>query len=227
MTTKMLAVCHDCKRQHRLTLQQLIDTAAVRDWEMKHRGHKIEFVDEAAYGVSIANNAVGHYAHNADIKLAYGTTAAYTISMGSLATSATLTVGRQTTAVDNKVNKYLDFIISGEIVTGTSPTVNTRIEVIAIGVQDDQSTWPDAFGATDAGVTITNENIKNSIARFPGSMTVATTSDLAYPFGPISLAQLFGVNPLEHVLFVTHNTVAAVNATGHVLNHTPLYATAV
>ena len=57
----------------------------------------------------------------ANVKIYYDTAADVTITLASLATDTNLLTGRKSTAVDNSSNKYLDYLISGKITTGTSP----------------------------------------------------------------------------------------------------------
>jgi len=224
---RLLAVCHDCQKKHVITDRQLMTADSVRDWEIKHRRHCVEFLDPLAYDISIAKRAVGDYRHNADVKLAYSADADYTITLASLATSATLLTGRESASVSNGSNLYLDYMISGVITTGTSPTADTSIEVIAIGSEDDTPTWPDVFDGTDSAAIITSSGVKNAIARYLAVITAASTSNVGYSFGPVSLTSIFGVCPTNHAVFVTHNTAVNLNSTGglHVITYHGVYAT--
>jgi hypothetical protein len=159
--------------------------------------------------------------------LAYAASSAVTIDLSSLASSGTLVAGRESTAIDNSSNLYLDYLLAGKIMTGTTPADATRIQVCCVGIMDD-TTWPDVFDGTDSAETVTNTGIKNSICKVGADITVTTTSNLAYPFGPFSVAALFGGTvPKKFVVFVTHNNTAALHATAgnHTLFVTPVYAT--
>lgn len=226
----LIAVCHNCQKRHAITAEQFLNSHALWDWEMKHRGHRIEFLDEAAYGQSIARNAVGEYRHNADIKIAYAADADYTITLASLAEDATLLTGVESNSVSNTTNLYLDYMISGRITVGTSPTTvgDEVIEVLAVGSEDDTPTWPDVFDGTGSAETISNANIKASICRYVARIQADDgTSDVDYGFGPVSLAQLFGVCPTNHLIFVTHSTGVNLNSTGgnHAITQHGIYAT--
>jgi hypothetical protein len=159
----------------------------------------------------------------AAIKPDYIASSAVTITLASLASSTTFLAGRESTAIDNTVNEYADYHLSGKITTGTAPTAG-RIEVYVVGLQDD-ATWPDVFDGTDSAETITDVNVKNSICRLAASIVTGTTANQAYPFGPVSVAGLFGtqVCPKKFVVYVAHSTVAALNATGanHVISVAP------
>lgn len=224
----LVAVCHNCHVQHGLTLEQVLHTNSVRDWERKHRGHTIEFLDAATYGVSISRHAVGEYRHNADVKLSYAADVDYSIAaVSALASSSTLLAGAESGSIANTSNLYLDYMVSGHVTSGSSPTAGF-IQVGIVGPEDDTPTWPDVFDGTASAETITSANIKNSIVRVAAHMGVGTTTNRVYPFGPVSIAQLFGMLPTHHVLFVTHDTVAALKTeagTDHVFTGTGVYAT--
>lgn len=163
----------------------------------------------------------------ASYKIEYGSSSAVTITLGSLAQSSTLTAGRESTAIDNTSNKYLDYLLAGKIRTGGTATASTRIQICVVAMMDD-STWPDVFDGTDSAETITNINMKNCIARIAADITIAATTATDYPFGPCSVAALFGgVMPKKFVVFVTHNTGGNLDSTNgnHTIYVTPVYAT--
>lgn len=145
-------------------------------------------------------------------------TTALSITLASLATSATLVAGRQSAVVDNSSNLYLDAILSGQITTGTSPT-GGRIEVWAWGLLKQASsaeTYPvagaSALGASDAAATFDVEQ-KRALA-LASVIAVNTTSDRAYAVNPVSVASLFGgALPMFWGVFVTHSTGVNLNAT--------------
>lgn len=162
----------------------------------------------------------------ADIRIKYPSTSttAVTISLASLATSSTWVAGQESTAVENS-NDDLDHAVSGVIMVGTTPTINTIIEVWAYSAQSITTgtpTYPDVFDGTDSAETITNVGVKGGILRLVASLAVtATTSNVGYGFAPTSIASLFGYMPQFWGLFVTHNTGVNLNATGgnHVIHY--------
>ncbi len=229
---KITALCHDCNHYHPIDFDpQAGPGAAFSDWMQKHPLHDIDFLwPGRRRSADVANShRLMEMIPNADVKLSYAASAAYTISLASLATSSTLLAGRESTGILNTTNLYFDYIVGGKVQTGTTPTVNKTIQVIAIGSVDGTPTYPDVFDGTDSAETITNADIKNSIARYVASMNVAATSNVDYWFGPVSLAALFGTVPRAHVLFVTHDTAVNLNATGgnHVLSHNGVFATVI
>jgi hypothetical protein len=163
----------------------------------------------------------------ADVKANYPAASDATITLASLASDTNLLAGRESTALDNSSNLYLDYLVSGKITTGTSPTTARSIQVFAVGSWDG-TTWPDVFDGTDSTETITSANHKNSICRFIAEMATDATSDRVYHFGPVSLASAFGgVMPVKVVFFVVHNTAVALNSTAgnHQIRIQPYYET--
>jgi hypothetical protein len=163
----------------------------------------------------------------ADLKLSYGTASDLTITLASLATDANLLTGRESATIDNTAALVLDYLVSGKITSGTSPTAAKSIEVWAVGSWDGTN-WPDVFDGTESAETITSSDIKASVCRYIAAMATSATSNVAYHFGPVSLAAAFGgVLPPKIVLFVTHSTAVALNATAgnHQVRLQPVYQT--
>jgi len=239
---EVLAVCHDCRRKHRYQVQPADLAQAMGDWGTKHAGHRTAFAPaRPVYTKQFAGwlrdfwsacplwAPLGYqYGHNADAKVAYAASAAYTFGVASLATSSTRTAGREGTAVSNTSNKYLDYLIGGTTRTGTSPTAGKQIDLWVYAAYNDTPTYPDVFDGTDSAETVTSENVRNTAIRLAASAIVDSTSDRDYPFAPVSLASLFGGwAPTHHGLFLAHDTAVNLNSTGgnHVFSYTPLYGT--
>jgi hypothetical protein len=148
-----------------------------------------------------------------------------TITLASLASSTARLAGRQSAVYDNTATGtfYLDFLVAGKVTTGTSPTAGV-IEVWAFGQLEDTPTFGDVLTAADAAVTLTSDGIKASLLRLVAVIATDATSNRTYPFAPTSLASLFGgMLPKRVGMFVTHSTVAALNATAgnHAIWMTP------
>lgn len=136
-------------------------------------------------------------------------------SLASLASSSTLTAGAESTAYDNSSNLDRDYRFAGEIKVGTTPTANTQIEIWVVPEIRD-GVWPDVFDGTDSAETVTNREVLKAVGRLAAVIdVVATTSNVVYPFTTDSMCQLFGFPPRKCVVFVVHNTVAALNSSGH------------
>lgn len=165
----------------------------------------------------------------ADIKLAYGSASDATITLASLASDTNLLAGRESSEIANTSALALDYLISGKVTAGTSPTAARSIEVWAVGSWDG-TTWPDVFDGTDSDETITSADIKASVCRLLAAMATANTSDRTYHFGPVSVAAAFGgVVPPKFVVFVVHNTGQNLNSTAgnHQIRIQPVYETVI
>lgn len=148
-----------------------------------------------------------------------------TITLASLASDTNLLAGRESTAVDNTSNKYLDYLLSGKITTGTTPTGSRQILVYVAGLVND-SIYPDVLDGTDSNETITSGDIRDASLKLAARMQTDTTSDRTYYFSAISVRSLFGGDlPKKFVVFVVHDTAVNLNATAgnHVISVTPSY----
>lgn len=147
-----------------------------------------------------------------DILLKYATSATLTAAVASLASDANLLAGIETSVIDNRTNGYDDYMLSGKVTTGSTPTSGRQIEVWAVAW--DGNAWPDVFDGTSSSETITSGDIKNVICRPVAIISTNNSSDRTYHFSGVSLRQVFGgCLPSQCVLFITHNTGVALNAT--------------
>src|SRR5262245_11433600 len=89
------AYCWTCKHRHRRGRTPQEFTSEMWEWEVKHRGHNFEFLsphrrippgfDDRAYQQADEGPWWLQLAENANIKLAYSSAAAVTITLASLA----------------------------------------------------------------------------------------------------------------------------------------------
>ena len=146
-------------------------------------------------------------------------TNALTITLASLATSASRVVGQQSTVVSNATNKFHDVILSGQVTVGTTPTTARQIDVYVfapIKIATSTASYPIAtttqLGETDAAATFEIDQLRQ--LRWLGTLTNIATSDRAYSLAPVSIASRFGgVMPIKWGIFVTHDTGVNLNAT--------------
>jgi len=145
---------------------------------------------------------------------------AITITLAGLASSSTLVGGRESTVVDNTSTKYLGVHVTGQITVGTTPTVNKTIAVYVyepLKVAASTFTYPiataTALTAVDAAATFEAGQLGSGAVRLAAVASVIATSDRAYNFA-FDVETLFGGKmPLKWGIFVTHDSVAALNAT--------------
>lgn len=158
----------------------------------------------------------------ADIRTKYGTEAALTITLASLADDNTNTIaGRASTAVVNSGNE-IDMVVSGKMRTGTSPVSGRTIEIWAYAQIDDTPTYPDSVTGTDAAKTFTSANVLQSSMRFVATITTDSTTGRDYFIPPTSIASVFGgVLPKRWGIFILNRTGVALDSTGG--NHKIVY----
>ena len=159
----------------------------------------------------------------ADVKTAYGTAGqALTITLASLADSAT--VGRESLAVNNETDKFLDVLITGKIKTSTGTiSAPSAAFLYAYATVDAGSEWPDAVTGADAGITINNP----TQLKLLGAIYAAAVST-TYKGGPWSLAALYGGKmPSRWGIVLINDTGVALTATGgdHAIEYQGVYAT--
>lgn len=166
----------------------------------------------------------------ANVKTAYGAASNLTITLASLASDTNLLAGQASTAVDESSAGNLDELLAGFIANGTTPTAGKEIDVYVYGSIDDVPTYPDGITGTNAANTMTSVNILNSGLKLAASMTITANTGEKNYFGPISVRSLFGgILPKKWGVFVVHNSVSALNATGgnHQITNTPVYETTI
>lgn len=148
----------------------------------------------------------------------YSSNTTITMDLANLATSSTFVAGRESSQIDNTTNKYMDALVSGTISVGTTPTANTIIAIYVWGADTSLGTTPiDVLDGTDSAETLTNTGILGGLRLGRAIQVIATTSDIAYPVLPFSVASLFGgVLPKYWGLFVAHST--GVNLRNSALN---------
>lgn len=157
------------------------------------------------------------------------TPVAVSITLTSLATSATGLVGRQSAVVSLATLEYPDDIrIRGEFKIGASaPTANTKAEFFLVS-SENGTAWPDTFTEVNEDRTITSAEVKNGICRPVYGQVLTADANKVYEFGNIVIGRSTGfILPLEFVLFVTHNGGSGVtfSSTGadHVIEVTPMW----
>ena len=152
-----------------------------------------------------------------------GSTTSHTITLASLAASAT--AGREGTAIDNTTDLAIDAELFGKITTGTTPTPGGSIEVWVYG-SGDGSNYGGGASGTNAALTPTASSLLSLALIIP----VTATSNVTHTFYAGSVAALFGgVLPAKWGVFVRNNTGVALNATAgnHAIQHRTIkYASA-
>jgi hypothetical protein len=158
----------------------------------------------------------------ADIKLAYATSANLTCSLASLASSAT--AGRESTAIDNSSNLYIDALVQLKIQLQTGTPANDKaIYVYAYG-SEDGTTYTDNATGSDAAITLRDP----SNMRLIGVIPCPDSGGVVYESQPMSVAAAFGgILPREWGIVVRNYTNVTLHATegNHAKKYTGVYHT--
>ena len=217
------AYCWTCTVRHRLGRTPQDFYQELWEWEAKHRDHDFELLspkrrlpphyDDSMYE---AAGVAPHWLtipENANVKLAYVSSAALTITLTSLASSAAFLSGQESLALDNSSGLYLDHRVTAKIRTGTTPTVDTEIRMYGHVSLTDTPTYIDQMTGANAARNVTNAYILDRGLILLGATAVSATSNVDYYIHSITVAEAFGFADRNWGLYVTHNTVAALNAT--------------
>lgn len=150
-----------------------------------------------------------------DIKEAYAASSNQTVTnLHSLATSSTFLAGWESGLIDNTTNLYLDYSVTAKITVGAAPTAG-EIRIYLVEMLDD-STWPDVFDGTESAETVTSTEIRDAICLLAASTATTSTASRVYYLDCPSVKSVFGgKTPAKFVVFITHNTVQAIAASGN------------
>lgn len=140
-------------------------------------------------------------------------------ALNSLASSATWLVGRACAVQDNRTLKYADVLVNGFVKSNSSATgmVAGICQFWVGGILDDAGspTYPDTYTGADAGITMTNIEVRNAAyIQLAGFAMNATATSLQYWFPATSLARKFGAMPKLWWLWVVHSNGATLNSSG-------------
>lgn len=160
-----------------------------------------------------------------DVLLKYGTSTDLAVTaLVDLAESNTWIAGWSSDPIDNTTTGYHDFLISGTLTIlheGTPVVGELRVYVVAM-ISDD--TWPAGITATDAADAFALVNQRDSVAKLGAVIVNTATVHITYPFGPFSVASLFGgVCPPKFCIFITHNTDTTLDHDGQIVTYQGVY----
>lgn len=161
----------------------------------------------------------------ADFKVKYpaDTTALTATGWASLASSSGFTAGYALASVSNRTNLDITHLLSVGITVGTTPTINTYIQLfllVARGFASGSPTWPAPFSSAYSGSA--GAFTLNSLGTGYGAMIPlktwnvdSTTSNRIYEASELDIAAFCGGNmPNDWALWLVHNTGVNLNATG-------------
>ncbi len=155
----------------------------------------------------------------ADLKQAFGSSTAITCTLASIAGAGS---ARESTAVDNGTNLFLDVMVYLAIkLQSGSPSGDRAIFIYAYGSEDGTNYGDNATGS-DAALTLrTPTNLRPL-----GTINCPDSGALTYKSGPMSLAAAFGgVIPRKWGVVVQNLTGVTFSATegDHAKSYTGIY----
>jgi hypothetical protein len=143
----------------------------------------------------------------------FGTATTVTITLGGGTPLASSTadppVGRESAVIDCATIDSDDIVIGGKVTVGTTPASGKSIFIFFAPSYDGTSYAGGAAGAGDAGLTPTNVEQMFLAAT---AVTKSTTSNVTFTWAA-EVRAVCGFMPSKLVVFITHNTTAALNAT--------------
>lgn len=154
----------------------------------------------------------------ADVKLAYGSSnQSITCTITSLANNGQ----RQSTAIDNSSNKFVDALVQVKVKSNSSGTSSSGyVNVYAYGTADGGTTYDDVATGTDGGVTLTsppNLVLLGTIYVVANSTTYNRTFSVAQAFG--------GVLPDHWGIVVENKSGATLDASVGAAKYQGIYGT--
>jgi len=143
-----------------------------------------------------------------DIKTKFGTSTAFTLTLASLATSAT--AARESTNVDNTTDLFVDALVRVHVkLQAGTPASDKAVYVFVYGSEDGTNYTDNATG-TNAALTMRDP----SNLRLIGIISTPDSGGLTYKSSPMSVANAFGgVMPRKWGIVVRNFSGIALTAT--------------
>lgn len=139
-----------------------------------------------------------------------GSATAVTVTLASLVNSTTLSTGyRQSTAVDNSTNLYLDALITGKFTTGTGAGASGYISLYLVGWDGTEY----SNNATGTDGTFTADATANLIPIYTIAANVASST---FYLPPLLVAQSAGLLwlPQKWAIIVQNVSGSTLSSTG-------------
>lgn len=153
-------------------------------------------------------------------KIAYASSANFTITLASLATAG----ARESTAIDNSSNLYIDAMVYVAVkLQAGSPGSDKAVYIYAYG-SEDGTNYGDNVTGSDAAVTMRSP----SNLRLIGVINTPDSGALTYKSHPMSVASAFGgILPRKWGIVVVNKTNITLSATegDHDYNYTGITET--
>jgi hypothetical protein len=160
----------------------------------------------------------------ADVKQEFDTSTAFTVTLASLASSAT--VGRESTVVDNSTTRFLDALVQLSIKLQAGTPAGAKAVFIYVYGSEDGTRYPDPVTGADAAITL---RVPTNLRRL-GFIACPDAGGLTYHSSPMSVAAAFGgVMPRKWGIVVRNETAVAFSATegDHIKKYSGVYTTVI
>ena len=149
-----------------------------------------------------------------DSKIAYGTSTAITITLNGLVSSAT--AGRESTAIDNTINKFLDALVT------------VTLKAADLVLADDKAVYVYAYGSED-GTNYSDMVTGSDAAHTPKALPLVKVIPLEQNTSQrvvFAIAQAFGgVMPRKWGIVVRNYSGQVLAATDNSASYTGIYST--
>lgn len=156
-----------------------------------------------------------------DVKTAYAAAASLTITLNSLASSAT--AGRESTVVSNTTNKYLDALVEVLISFPNSAPANDKTIYVWAYAAVDAANYTGGCTGADAAYTRQNPTVLVLLGTIP-----VPTQNISYRSRPFSVAAAFGgVLPEKWGIVVQNYAGQTLNGSGCSAQYQGVYSTVV
>lgn len=155
---------------------------------------------------------------SSDIKTNYGSSAQLiTCLLAPSGTGLANNAARQSTAIDNSTDRFLDASVFIKIKTAGSISATGAVNIYAYGTVDGGTTYTEGCSGTDGPITL----VSPTNLRIIGVINAVTTA-LPFPAGPFSVAAAFGgILPQKWGIVIENRTGAALDTTE--ANHLKIY----
>jgi hypothetical protein len=203
-------VCFDCARRHKANADWSVDEFLVKHIN-HHLGVFTKYLD-----FNVAKWLATSFIPNATVNIAYATSTGITITLASLASGST--TARESTAIDNTTNKYVDAMVYLAIKLATGTPANDKAIYVYFYGSEDGTNFTDNATGTDAALTL------RSPTNLRGPFVISTPDAGALTYKAVigSVASFFGgIMPRKWGIVVNNFTGLSFDATE--ANHTKTY----
>jgi len=157
------------------------------------------------------------------LKPLYGSSVPFTVTnLQSLANSSTLVAGWAGAVVDNTSDLAVDQILTWQIKSGSTPTVNLTGEIWCYEILDDTPTYPDTITGSEGTVTFTSVSVKQSGLKFVDSILFDAAANRVWS-GTARVKQVFGgTMPKKWGPVFINGSGASLASSANIFSRTPV-----